>query len=131
MAFDAAGVPFFACVTADGIGGLRLSAGGQTSVGALLLENESGPFLLLSMDYEEGDRVGGWMATAEFVLTLRWDRAGPRRGRLMAEFCAPSGPVPVRVGFQGSPEPCSCGQWTTLLDGLAFPNAVAAGRGTR
>jgi hypothetical protein len=125
-AFEAAGLPFYACASEDGLGGFRLSPGGQASVGALRLEDESGPFFLLSMDYEESDRAGPWTAAADFVLTLRWDSAGPRRGELRAQFCAPDGrPVPVRLRFRRPPEPRSCGQWTTLLDGLAFPAAVA------
>jgi hypothetical protein len=126
--FEAAGVPFYACA-GGGRAGFRLSAGGQTSVGALRLEDESGPFFLLSMDYEEGDRVGAWTASADFVVTLRWDGAGPRRGELAAEFCGP-GPVPVRVRFAGSPEPRWCGRWVTLLGGLDFPDDTArrAGR---
>lgn len=126
VAFEAAGVPFYTCVS-EWPGAFRLSAGGQASVGALLLEDDSGPFLLLSMDYEEGDRVGAWTATTGFVLTLRWDGAGPRRDKLTAEFCAP-GPVPVRMHFEGPPEPRLCGQWTTLLDGLPFPADAVAHR---
>lgn len=118
-AFEAAGVPFYACA-GGGRAGFRLSAGGQASVGALRLEDESGPFFLLSMDYEEGDRVAAWTATADFVVTLRWDGAGAGRSELRAEFCGP-GPVPVRVRFEGPPEPRRCGQWTTLLGGLEFP----------
>ena len=125
VAFEAAGVPFYACVS-NWPGGFRLSAGGQASVGALRVGDESGPFLLLSMDYEEGDRVGAWTAATDFVVTLRWDGAGPRRDTLAAEFCAPGGPVPVRVHFEGPPQPRSCGQWTTLLDGLAFPSSASA-----
>ncbi|MBD0273612.1 MAG: hypothetical protein ICV73_17005 [Acetobacteraceae bacterium] len=121
-AFEAEGVPFYVC-TSHGSEGFWLSARGQPSVFALRLEDESGPFFLLSMDYEEGDRVGAWTAAADFVLTLRWDGAGPRRDKLTAEFCA-RGPAPVRVRSGGAPEPRPCGQWTTLLDGLAFP-AVA------
>jgi hypothetical protein len=123
-AFEAAGVPFYACAS-GGPSGFRLSAGGQTSVGALRFEDENGPFFLLSMDYEEDDRVGAWTAAADFVVTLRWDGAGPRRDKLAAEFCGPAGPVPVRIRFQAPPEPLSCGQWATLLDGLAFPAGTA------
>lgn len=126
-AFEAAGVPFFACASNDGPGALRLSAGGQTSVGGLRLEDESGPFFLLSMDYEAGDHVGAWTAATGFVLTLRWDGAGPRRDVLAAEFCAPW-PVPVRLHFEGPPEPRTCGQWATLLEGVAFPAAATAAR---
>lgn len=123
VAFGAAGVPFYACVNGGRVG-FWLSAGAQSSVAALLEQDEGGPFFLLSMDYEEDDRVGAWTAEADFVVTLRWDSAGPRRDELAVQFCGPR-PVPVRIRFQGPPEPRLCGQWTTLLDGLDFPSAVA------
>lgn len=124
--FEAAGVPFYTCIS-DGPAGFRLSAGEQTSVGALRLEDENGQFLVLSMDYEEGDRVGAWTAATDFVVTLRWGSAGPHRDELAVEFCGPR-PVPVRIRFQGPPEPRSCGQWTTLLDGLTYPDKVTERR---
>ena len=128
-AFDAAGVPFYACA-ARGSGSFWLSARGQPAVRALRLDGDGGPFFLLSMDYEEGDRAGAWTASAGFVLTLRRGGAGPRRDQLAAEFCGPA-PVPVRQGPEGPPEPRSCGQWTTLLDGSAFRSDVAVERRAR
>jgi hypothetical protein len=75
------------------------------------------------MDYEEGDRIAAWTAATDFVVTLRWDSAGPHRDKLTAEFCG-RGPVPVRVWLETPPERWSCGQRVTLLDGLAFRAAA-------
>lgn len=96
-AFSAAGVPFYTCTKA-GSRGFWLSAEGQPSVVALHFDGEGGPQFILSMDYEEGDPVGAWVASTDFVVTLRRDSAGPRRGELTAEFCDP---VPVAVSGNG------------------------------
>lgn len=127
--FEAAGVPFHACVD-EGRGGFWLSAGGQPSASASRGEDENGRFHILSMDYEEGDRVGVWKAAADFVVTLRRDGAGPRRGDLAAEFCGP-GPVPVRVRHEWPPEPRRCGQWAVLIGGSDLPAGAAERTGGR
>lgn len=114
-AFSAAGVPFYTCTRAGG-GGFWLSAGGQASVAALHLDGEGGPRFVLSMDYEKGDPVGAWVASTDFVVTLRWDSAGPRRGELTAEFCGPA-PVPVAISEDGTTMR-ACGTHVPLMKGL-------------
>lgn len=116
-AFSAAGVPFYTCTKA-GSRGFWLSAGGQPSVVALPLDGEGGPQFILSMDYEEGDPVGAWVASTDFVVTLRWDSAGPRRGELTGEFCGPA-PVPVAVSGNGITMR-ACGTHVPIMKGLRW-----------
>lgn len=131
VAFEAMALPFRVCVGASALGGgFSLHGPGQPGgVGGLLFDNEGEPpFFLLSTDYEAGVPVGGHPPPPHyFRLTLRWESAGPWRGILAAEFCGPE-PVPVRLGA-AAPELRFCGQWATLVDGLAFPSDAARRRG--
>jgi hypothetical protein len=124
-AFNAAGIPFYTC-TRPGVGGFWLSAGGQASVTALHTEGKGGPLFILSMDYEAGDPAGAWVASTDFVVTLRWDSAGPRRGELTAEFCGPA-PVPVAV-LGGDTTLRTCGTLVPLIEGLQWAPGLPMAR---
>jgi hypothetical protein len=114
----AAGVLFAICITGRE-GGFSLSAGGEAPVVALLHQSRHGPQFLLSMDYEAGDAIAGWMASTDFDLILRWDRDGPWAGRLTAEVCGPF-PVPVAIR-NGDMALWSCGTRLALFEGLRWP----------